>query len=77
MHCPRCGTELTIHQEQRGYKWLYRMYPCPRCKVIWDWASLIRGDNYWKLEECKAWEAVGIPIIEEYYKKYSTENDRR
>jgi len=46
------------------------MYPCPRCKVIWDWASRmfnlrITDEKYWKLEECKAWKAVGIPILEE------------
>lgn len=71
MHCPRCGMELTIYQEQMGSKWLYRMYPCPKCKVIWDWASRLRGgDNYWKLEECRAWEAVGIPIIKEYYETH-------
>lgn len=70
MYCPRCGDELKIYQEQKGTRWLYRMYPCPRCKVIWDWASRmfnvpITSDKYWKLEECKAWKAVGIPILEE------------
>lgn len=67
MHCPRCGTELTIFEEHMGTKWLYRQYPCPRCKVVWDWASRIRNNfpdqNYWKLEECRAWEAVGLPIL--------------
>jgi hypothetical protein len=75
MHCPRCGTELTIYEEHKGYRWLYRQYPCAKCKVVWDWASLIRhrfpDENRWKLEECRAWEVVGIPIIEEYYKTHS------
>lgn len=78
MHCPRCGMELTIFEEHRGTKWLYRQYPCPRCRVVWDWASKIRyhlpEQNYWKLEECKAWKAVGLPIIEEHRKKYSHQN---
>lgn len=64
MHCPRCGDWLNIYHEHRGYRWLYRMYPCPHCKVIWERASRTRGENYWKIEECRAWEAVGIPIIE-------------
>lgn len=72
MHCPRCGVELTIYEEYGGTKWLYRQYPCPRCRVVWDWASkIVKGvgeANRWKLEECHAWESVGIPIIKEHNK---------
>ncbi|GAI81041.1 unnamed protein product [marine sediment metagenome] len=75
MHCPRCGIELTIYEEKMGIKWLYRFYPCPKCAVVWDWKSKIRGgENYWQLSECKAWDAVGIPIIKDYYDKHSQEN---
>jgi len=70
MYCPRCGVELKIFHENHGHRWLYRMYPCPQCKVIWDWSSKIRHNNpregnYWRLEECGAWEVVGLPILEE------------
>lgn len=74
IYCPRCGAELDIYEEQKGYllasgQWLYRMYPCSHCKIVWDWASKIRyqapEENYWKLEECRAWEAVGILILQE------------
>ena len=66
MYCPRCGEHLTIYSESHGYSWLYRQYVCKKCKLIWDWASRIRGDNFWRIEECKAWEAVGLDIIKEY-----------
>lgn len=71
MHCPRCGDELKIFEESKGYRWLYRMYPCQRCKVIWNLALRMfnlrttEDRYYWKLEECRAWKAVGIPILEE------------
>lgn len=81
IYCPRCGTELKVYQEHMGYRWLYRMYPCSVCKVIWDWKSLIKKkvgeDNRWILEECRAWKAVGLPILDEQAEgklKHSTDN---
>lgn len=69
MYCPRCGDKLTIFEEIQGSKWLYRMYPCQRCKVIWDWASKMKyqppEENCWKLKECRAWESVGLEILKD------------
>ena len=69
IYCPRCGAELKIYQEQMGYRWLYRMYPCSVCEVVWDWKSLIKkkvGEgNRWGLEECPAWKSVGLEILKE------------
>lgn len=72
MYCPRCGDKLTIYDENRpGYRWLYRQYICLQCKTIWNWASdILRVNSWnestWKIEESHAWNAVGIPILEEH-----------
>ena len=64
MYCPRCGTELKIYGEcGKGYKWIYRQYPCPKCNLVWDWASNL--EDYWKVEECRAWSLIGEDILKE------------